>query len=112
MIPIINKPTRVTKKTSTATDHIITNCFVDTNFKTAIFKSDISDHFLICVFLSPMTDENKNEVTYIYRRNINSKTTEKFNQKFYEIDWNEVKSSKYPSESYEIFLTKFLTKYL
>ena len=50
MIPIINKPTRVTKKTATAIDHIITNCFVDTNFKTAIFKSDISDHFPICVF--------------------------------------------------------------
>ena len=72
MIPIINKPTRVTKKTATAIDHIITNCFVDTNFKTAIFKSDISDHFPICVFLSPMIDENKNEVTYIYKRNINS----------------------------------------
>ena len=50
IIPIINKPTRVTKKTATAIDHIITNCFVDTNFKTAIFKSDISDHFPICVF--------------------------------------------------------------
>ena len=50
MIPIINKPTRVTKKAATAIDHIITNCFVDTNFKTAIFKSDISDHFPICVF--------------------------------------------------------------
>ena len=72
MIPIINKPTRVTKKAATAIDHIITNCFVDTNFKTAIFKSDICDHFPICVFLSPMIDENKNEVTYIYKRNINS----------------------------------------
>ena len=53
MIPIINKPTRVTKKTAAAIECIITNCFVDTNFKTAIFKSDISDHFLIFVFLSP-----------------------------------------------------------
>ena len=50
MIPIINKPTRVTKKAATAIDHIITNCFVDTNFKTTIFESDISNHFLICVF--------------------------------------------------------------
>ena len=44
LIPVINKPTRVTKKAATAIDHMITNCFVDTNFKTAIFKSDISDH--------------------------------------------------------------------
>ena len=47
MIPIINKPTRVTRKTATAIDHIITNCFVGINFKTAIFKRDISDHFPI-----------------------------------------------------------------
>ena len=65
-----------------------------------------------------MIDENKNEVTYIYIyivgiyvRNINSGTVEKFNQKLYEIDWNEVKSWEHPSESYEIFLTKFLSIY-
>ena len=47
MIPIINKPTRVT---ATVTDQIIKDYFVDINFKTASFKSDISDHFPICVF--------------------------------------------------------------
>ena len=60
MIPIMNKPTRVTRKTAAAIDHI-TNCFVDTNSKTSIFKSDISDHFPVCVFLSPMI------VIYIYK---------------------------------------------
>ena len=109
IIPIINKPTRVTKKTATVLDHIITTCFADTNFKTAIYKSDISNHFPICVFLSPMIYENKNEVAYLYKRNINSETIEKFNQQLYESDWNEVKSCKNPSESYEIFLTKFLS---
>ena len=111
MFLTLSKPTRVTKKTATAIDHIITNCFVDTNFKTAIFKSDISDHFPICVFLSPMIDENKNEVTYMYKRNINSETVEKFNQKLYEIDWNEVRSCKHSSESCKTFLTKFLSIY-
>ena len=47
MTPIINKLTKVTKKTAAATDHIIRNCLVDTNFKTEIFKSDISDHLTI-----------------------------------------------------------------
>ena len=28
-----------------------------------------------------------------------------------EMDWNEVKSCEHPSESYEIFLTKFLSIY-
>ena len=52
MIPTINKPTRVTRKTTTAIDHILTNSFTDTVFKTAIFKSDISDHFPICFIIA------------------------------------------------------------
>ena len=51
MIPTINKPTRVTKKTATAIDHIITKSFVENTFKTAIIKPDVSDHFPICIFI-------------------------------------------------------------
>ena len=52
MIPTINTPTRVTKKTGTTIDHIITNSFVENTFKTAIIKTDVSDHFPICIFFS------------------------------------------------------------
>ena len=52
MIPTINKPTRVTRETSTAIDHILTNSFIDTIIKTGIIKSDVSDHFPIS-FLFP-----------------------------------------------------------
>ena len=45
VIPTKNKPTTVTRKTKIATNHILINCFNDTVFKTAIFKSDIFDHF-------------------------------------------------------------------
>ena len=51
MIPTINKPTRVTKKTATEIHHIITNSFVENTFKTAIIKSDVSYHFPICNFI-------------------------------------------------------------
>ena len=72
MIPLIIKPTRVTKKVAAAIDHIITKhitSYIMTSTdhissKTAILKSDIRDNFSI--FLSPMIDGNKNEVTYIY----------------------------------------------
>ena len=50
MTPTIN-PTRVTRKAATPIDHIRTNEIV---FKTAIFKSDIRDHFSIC-FLVPLS---------------------------------------------------------
>ena len=42
MIPTINKPARVTKTMASVIDHILTNSFIDRNFKTAIFKSDVS----------------------------------------------------------------------
>ena len=59
MIPTINKPTRVTRKTTTAIDHILTNSFTDTVFKTAIFKSNISDHFPICFMIPSCYETNK-----------------------------------------------------
>ena len=37
-IPIINKPTRVTNKTSTVIDHILTNSYSETIFKTVILN--------------------------------------------------------------------------
>ena len=47
LVPTINKPTRVTNKTISAIDHIITNSIYNNNFKTGIIKTDISDHFPI-----------------------------------------------------------------
>ena len=38
MIPTINKPKRVEKDPATAIDHIIANCIVDCQFKTAFLK--------------------------------------------------------------------------
>ena len=55
MIPTIHKPTRVTKKTATAIDHIITNSFVQNTFKTAIIKSDVLDHSPNCIFFLQQT---------------------------------------------------------
>ena len=51
MIPIINKPTRVTKKNCTAIDHIIINSFVENTFKIAILKSRCFRSFPSFAFL-------------------------------------------------------------
>ena len=45
MIPIINKPTGITKNTATVTDHLFINFVTLTKFKTGIIKSNISNHF-------------------------------------------------------------------
>ena len=45
MIATINKPTRITRKTAAAIDHILTNSFIDPVFKIAILEIDISRHY-------------------------------------------------------------------
>ena len=95
MIPIINKPARVTRKTATATDHILTNQFININFKTAIFKTDRE------------TVENKH--TYVYKTVITDEATERFDQALYESDSVEIETCDNPSDCYELFFKKFLT---
>ena len=78
MIPTVNKPTRVTRQSDTAIDHILTNWFVNFDFKIASFKSDISDHFPISFFL-PMTNKfSKTEPICTGKRKINKNAIEMF----------------------------------
>ena len=51
LIPTINKPTRVVKNSAKAIDHIITDYVLTCDFKTAILKTDLTDHFLIAIAL-------------------------------------------------------------
>ena len=70
MIPTIDKPTRVTRKTSTAIDHIITNNVIsDIQHRSGIIKTDISDHFPI-VFALNTCEKSKPEdkAQLIYKR--------------------------------------------
>ncbi|XP_065664693.1 uncharacterized protein LOC136086327 [Hydra vulgaris] len=57
-IPLINKPTQVTRESATSLDQIITNDFVNIKIRTSIFKSDISDHFPIFILSQKCIDYN------------------------------------------------------
>ena len=45
MTPTINKPTRVTKHTTTVIDNIVTKYILNSDFKSVIVKTNLSDHF-------------------------------------------------------------------
>ena len=66
-IPAISKSTRITRQTSAILDHI--NLFVNSNFKTIIFKTAISDYFSIC-FLHQHLDPNKKKKLHILLKNV------------------------------------------
>ena len=46
-VPLINPTTRVTRKSATCIDHILTNSFIDSEIEAGIFKNDMSDHFSV-----------------------------------------------------------------
>ena len=111
MVPVINKPTRVTKNTATAIDHIITNSLLHRTINTGILKLDISDHFpifLIAKTEKKMTPEGKVQIT---KRLINNKTKEKFKNALQEMTWDDVISSKQIDSAYKAFLNKFTSLY-
>ena len=61
--------------------------------KTAIPKTDVSDHFPIC-YLShdSLPQENKDRNAFIYKRTFHTECIESFKQKLYEIEWNGTES--------------------
>ena len=69
MIPLTNKPTRVTKHSANAIDHIITNSVIGHNdFKSAIIKTDLSDHFPIVFTIKTNETTQRPVVKSTYKR--------------------------------------------
>ena len=97
LIPTINKPTRVTRNTATAIDHIIINSVINAEFKTGM--TDISDHFCIFFIFKCVVDSTEAREEFIYKRNYSSNSIETFKQKLREVNWNEVKQSNNANES-------------
>ena len=96
-------------KTATAIDHILTNSFVDTDFKSTIFKTDISDHFPVCLLLPlPSIAKSEKETTFVYKRTFSSDSIKMFKQKQYEINLEKVEN---PNEAYKIFREKIQSLY-
>ena len=104
LIPVINKITRVTKRSVSAIDHIITNSCLNANIQTGIIKTDISDHFpIFLVTNTPDIDEYPNTTT-IYKRYINTETIQYFRSLLHDVVWEELQC---PDEAYNSFLNKF-----
>ena len=67
--PLITRPTRITKTTSTLIDNILTNDIDDTDFINGIFINDTSDHLpIFCIKIK----QNLNSEEYFYTRKFNS----------------------------------------
>ena len=113
MIPTINKPTRVTSYTATAIDNIITNSILDKDFKSAIIKTDLSDHFpvIFVIKLKTMFSPNNQVDQFIFKRDFNENTLTLFKRNLFETSWDSVKKVDDSNESYNKFLEIFSSLY-
>ena len=108
-VPLINRPTRVTRKSATCIDHILTNSFIDSEIEAGIFKNNISDHFP--VFCNVKTNVSINsDKTIIYKRTFNEESVDDFKYLLNHVDWNYIVNSD-TNESYNKFLMKFSELY-
>ena len=108
LIPVINKPTSVTRTNTIAIDHILTNAFLNKQIETRITKTEILDHFLIFVITDPITSsEIKNKRTLIYKRIINIATKENFKNTLARKTWDYITKIGNLNEAYSKFLYDF-----
>ena len=106
MIPTINKPTRVTSYTATAIDNVIINSILDKDFKSAIIKTDLSDHFPVILVIKLKTKFSPNNQVdqFIFKRDFNENTLTLLEQNLFETSWDSVKKIDDSNESYNKFL--------
>ena len=101
-IPLIQRPTRVTRTSATAIDHILTNGILENKIQSGIIKTDISDHFPIFTVLT--TNEACSlEKTKFIKRDISSENTATFKFLLENINWDRILPNDSPDKAYETF---------
>ena len=111
VIPLINKPTRVTTKSATLIDNIFTNFIFDMSLKKGIIKSDISDHFpiFVSVNISKIKNNHKGK-TVVKKRTFNQRDIQSFKDDLLNINWSILDSNE-TDNNYDYFLKMFSDLY-
>lgn len=88
LLPVINKPTRITNSSASLIDNIFSNSISDSNLLNGILCTGISDHLpIFCIDMDSGTDK---EVQYIKKRLFTEANKSKFIECLNAIDWNSI----------------------
>ena len=105
-LPLIHKPTRLSKSTATLIDNIFTNdLLINSNTINGIMLTNISDHFPI--FHIVQNYKCKLEDCMMVRRVINEANTTMFINKLAECDWSDLLYQSDPQYAYDLFHETF-----
>ena len=109
-LPLIQRPTRVTRTSATAIDHILTNRVLENKIESGIIKTDISNHFPTFIVLK--TNETCSlGKTKLIKHDISSDYTDTFKFLLENIKWDKILLDNSPDKAYEISLYIFSDLY-
>ena len=112
VIPLINKPTRITRTSETLIDNILTNNFHCSKIQSGVIKTDISDHFPIFMTEHIQVSESNEQPKTIFQRNINEKSISEFRNLLQNnTDWEIIKKCEDANSAYNLFIRFFSTHY-
>ena len=101
-LPLIQRPTRITRISATAIDHILTNRVLENKIQSVIIKTDISNHFPIFKVLK--TNEMCSlEKTKFIKRDISSENIGTFKFLLENIKWDKILPNNSPDKAYQTF---------
>ena len=112
LIPLSYKPTRVTRHSANAIDHIITNSVTGHNdFKPAIIKANLSEYFPIVLAIKTNETTQRPVVKSTYKRSYCEKNIDKFKNTRHNRNWDDIQKIEEPNKAYKYFLDIFILIY-
>ena len=112
MIPTINKAERVGNSSATAIDHIITDYVLTCDFKTAILKTDLTDHFPTVIALKNHEPSQQHSKTkHLYKRSYMKKILKLSIADYFQSIGMQLKTAMIPMRliySFLIYSTQFM----
>ncbi len=104
--PIIHKPTRVTDRSATLIDNILSNC-LNKEMHSGILYSDITDHFPIFQFTVLNNNiENQANIKVTYRK-YNKRNITRFKQLMKDASREDVYAHGDTNSAYQTFMDSF-----
>ena len=109
IIPLTIKPTLVTRHSANAIDHSITNSVTGHNdFRSAIIKTDLSDHFSIVFTIKSNETTQRPVLKYTYKHSYCEKNIGKLKNTLRNRNWNDIKKIEDLNKAYKYFLNIFI----
>ena len=102
-LPLITKPTRVTRDSATLIDNIFTNSHDSVCHRSGIFCTDVSDHYPVFTLSANLFKEHPSTVPPKFHRNFSPQNMTKFKNELISVNWGSLLRMNDAQESFSRF---------